>query len=75
MLCGANELLNEYSQVALVVKNLCASVGDASRHGLDPWVGKMSGVGNDNLLLGSCLENSIDRGATELDTTEQQKIT
>ena len=33
------------------------------RHRFDPWVGKIPGVGNGNLLQYSCLENSMDRGA------------
>ena len=28
-----------------------------------PGLGKVSGVGNDHVLLYSCLENSVDRGA------------
>ena len=33
------------------------------RHRFHPWVGKPPGVGNDNPLQCSCLENSMDRGA------------
>ena len=33
------------------------------RCGFDPWVGKIPGVGNGNLLQYSCLENFMDRGA------------
>ena len=45
-----------------------------------PGLGKFSGVGNDHVLLYSCLENSVDRGAwratvhgvaKETDTTER----
>ena len=32
------------------------------RHGFNPWVRNNPGVGNDNPLQHSCLENSIDRG-------------
>ena len=32
------------------------------RHGFNPWVGKILGVGNGNPLRYSCLENSMDRG-------------
>ena len=32
------------------------------RHGFNPWVGKILGVGNGNPLQYSCLENSMDRG-------------
>ena len=30
------------------------------RHGLDPWVERSPGEGNDNSLQYSCLENSMD---------------
>ena len=33
------------------------------RHGLDPWVGKIPGEENGNLLQYFCLENPMDRGA------------
>ena len=42
-----------------VVKNLPASARDV---GLIPGSGRSPGVGNNNPLLYSCLENSIDRG-------------
>ena len=49
------------------------------RHRFDPGLERSPGVGNDNPLQYSCLENSMDRGAwwatvhggAELDTTEQ----
>ena len=40
-----------------MVKNLPASVGDASDVDLIPWLGRSPGVGNSNLLQYSCLEN------------------
>ena len=43
-----------------VVKNLPANAGDM---GLIPGSGRSLGGGNGNLLLYSCLGNSIDRGA------------
>ena len=46
-----------------VVKNLPASAGDARDMGSIPGSGRSPGVGNDNPLQYSCLENSIDRGA------------
>ena len=46
------------SQVALVVP-----VCQCRRHRFNPWVGKITGVGNGNPLQYSCLENSVDRGA------------
>ena len=51
------------SQVALVVKNLPASAGNAGDRGLIPGSGRSPGVGNGNRLQYSCLENSMDRGA------------
>ena len=47
-------------QVALVVKNLPASAGDA---GLIPESGRSPGVGSGNPLQYSCLENPMDGGA------------
>ena len=66
-------------QVALVVKNLPASVGDAREVGLIPKSGRPPGVGNGNTLQYSCLGNPMGRGALqfavhrlekESDTTE-----
>ena len=44
------------SQVALVVKNLPASAGDAGITGWIPGSGRSPEVGNDNPLQYSCLE-------------------
>ena len=66
-------------QVALVVKNLPTSVGDAREVGLIPKWGRFPGVGNGNPLQYSCLGNPMGRGALqaavhgvekESDTTE-----
>ena len=46
-----------------VVKNLPASAGDTGDVGLTPRSGRSPGVGSDNPLQYSCLENSMDRGA------------
>ena len=46
-----------------MVKNLTASVGDVRETGLFPEGGRSLGEGKGNLLLYSCLENSVDRGA------------
>ena len=62
------------------VKYLPASARDASHTGSIPGLGRSPGVGNDNPLQYSCLENSTDRGAwqatvhgvTESDTTEHR---
>ena len=50
-------------QVALVVKDLPASKGDARGMGLIPGSGRSPGEGNGNPLQYSCLENFVDRGA------------
>ena len=51
------------SQVALVVKNLPANAGDTRDAGLIPGSGRSPGVGNDNLLQYTCLENFMDKEA------------
>ena len=58
----------------LVVKTLPASAGDARDTGLILGLGRSPGVGDENLLQYSCLENSVVRGAWQArlpDTTEQ----
>ena len=51
------------SQVALVVKNPPANVGDAGDGGSIPGWGRSPGVGNGNPFHYPCLENSKGRGA------------
>ena len=46
-----------------MVKNLPANAEDTRDVGSIPGLGRSPGVGNDNLLQYSCLENSMDRGA------------
>ena len=66
------------SQVALVVKNPTASVGDIRDLSSIPGSGRSPGGEHGNPLQYSCLENPMDRGAwramahgiTELDRTE-----
>ena len=53
------------SQVALVVKNLPANVGDIKDTGSIPESGRSSRRGYGNLLPYSCLKNSMGRGAWE----------
>ena len=48
------------SQVALVVKNLPANVGDARDLGSISGRGRSPGGGNGDPLQYSCLENSMD---------------
>ena len=45
-----------------MVKILPASAGDEEDLGLIPGSGRSPRVGNGNLLLSFCLENSMDRG-------------
>ena len=52
------------SQVALVVKNLPASVGDVRDSGLIPGSGRFLGGGYSNPLQYSCLEKHLNRGAS-----------
>ena len=49
--------------MALVVKNLMANAGDIGETDSIPGLERSSGGGNGNLLLYSCLENPMDRGA------------
>ena len=66
------------SQVALVVKNAAASVGDIKHLDSIPGLGRSPGGGHGNPLQCSYLENLMDRGAwwatvhrvTESDMTE-----
>ena len=46
-----------------VVKNLPANAGNTRDTGLTPALRRSPGVGNDNSIQYSCLENSMDRGA------------
>ena len=48
------------SQVALVVKNSPANVGDLRDMGSIPGLGKSPGEGNANTLQSTCLENPMD---------------
>ena len=65
-------------QVAPVVENPAAGVGDAGDAGSIPGLGRSPGERNGNLLQCSCLENPMDSGAwqatvhgvAELDTME-----
>ena len=64
------------SQVALMLKNLPASVGDTRDTrdvGLIPGSGRAPGVGSGNPLQYSFLENSMDRGALRATVHRMQK--
>ena len=56
-------LLKHAPQVALVVNNPPANVGDIRDLGLIPGLGRSPEGGRGNPLQYSCLENSMDRGA------------
>ena len=66
------------SQVALIVKNQPANVGEAKDVGSIPGSGRSLAVGNGNPLQYSCLGNPMDRvarqvtvhGVTESDMTD-----
>ena len=45
-----------------MVKNLTANAGGTRGVGSVPGSGRSPGVGNDNPIQYSCLENSVDRG-------------
>ena len=55
--------LKRASQVALLVKNPPANVGDIKDEGSIPESGRFPGEGHGNPLQYSCLENPMDRGA------------
>ena len=54
-------------------KYLPASARDTSHKGLILGSGRSPGVGNDNLLQYTCLENSTDRGAWQATVYEVTK--
>ena len=54
--------VTEY-QVALVVKNPPANVGDIRDVGLIPGLGRSPGGGHSNPLQYSCLQNPMDQEA------------
>ena len=57
------DYLSSVNQVALVVKNPLASVGDVRDSGLIPGSGRSPGVGHDKPLQCSCLEDPMDSRA------------
>ena len=58
----------------LVVKNPAADAGDTGDTGLIPESDSSSGGGHDNPLQYSCLENSMDRGASGPQSTGSQRV-
>ena len=59
------------SRVALVIKNPSANAGDS---GSIPQSGRSPGVGNNNLLQYSCLENSMKRVPGKLQSMGPQRV-
>ena len=57
-----------------VVKNLPANAGDAGDLGLILRLGRSPGGGNGNQLWYSHLENSMGRGAWQLQSTGSQEL-
>ena len=56
-------MVNEASQVALLVKNPPSNAGGVKDSGSIPGSGRSPGGGHGNPLRYSCLENPMDRGA------------
>ena len=53
------------SQVTLVVKNPPANAGDVRDTASIPWLERSPGGGHGNPLQHSCLENPMNRGASQ----------
>ena len=56
------------------VKNPPAKAGDTGGAGLIPGLGRCPGVGNDNPLQCSCLENPMDREAWRATVYGSQRV-
>ena len=56
-----------------VEKNPPADAEDIRDTGSTPGLGRSPGAGNGNLLQDSCLENSMDKGADELQSMGLQR--
>ena len=57
-----------------VVKNVPANAGDARDADSILGSGRAPGVGNSNPLQSSCLKNSMDRGASGLQSMGLQRV-
>ena len=58
-------VLFRISQVMLVVKNPPANAGDIRNSGSIPGLGRSPGGGHDNPFQHFCLENPMNRGASQ----------
>ena len=65
LLLATLEIYSRASQVVLVVKNLPATAGDVRDMGSIPGSGRSPGERHGNSLQYSCLENPMDRGASQ----------
>ena len=65
LLLATLEIYSRASQVVLVVKNLPATAGDVRDMGSIPGSGRSPGERHGNSLQSSCLENPMDRGASQ----------
>ena len=57
-----------------MVENPTANAGDVRDVDPIPGLGRSPGVGNDNPLQYSCLENPMDRGAGGLQSMGSQRV-
>ena len=62
-ICEVSQAIGKWNQGLPWWLNSKQSACQCKRYWFDPWVGKISGEGNDNPLQYSCLGNPIDRGA------------
>ena len=69
-----SEIINEASQVSLVVENTPASAGDIRDAGSIPGSGRSPGGENGNSLQYSCLENPMDEEPGELWFIGSQRV-
>ena len=56
--------------MTVVIKNLPSNTEDIRDVGSVPGLGRFSGEGNGNSLQYSCMENSMNRGATVPEVTK-----
>ena len=60
--------------MVLVVKNLSAKAGDSRDVSSIPGSGRSPAGGHGNPLQYSCLENSMDRGSWQVQSTGSQRV-
>ena len=62
------------SLIVQLVKNPPANAGDTRNAGTIPESGRFPGVGNSNPLQYSCLGNTMDRGAWQVQSMGLQRV-